>query len=125
MITKLKPNDIFVFGSNGQGHHGAGAAKFALDKGWTELGNSHGLSQSGKAYAIDTMDGLRQFHEDLARLFLHANLNKQNRFLLTPVGTGIAGYSKSDVLYLIEQASREVHHDFNNSNVIFTEEWNL
>ena len=31
-ITELKPNEIFVFGSNLGGYHGGGAARIALDK---------------------------------------------------------------------------------------------
>lgn len=31
MITELKENQVFVFGSNEAGIHGAGAAKTALD----------------------------------------------------------------------------------------------
>ena len=30
MITTLKPNEVFVFGSNAQGFHGAGSAGFAM-----------------------------------------------------------------------------------------------
>ncbi len=31
-IRELKPNEIFVFGSNLSGYHGGGAARLAMDK---------------------------------------------------------------------------------------------
>lgn len=31
-ITELKPNEIFVFGSNLQGYHGGGAARLAMNQ---------------------------------------------------------------------------------------------
>lgn len=50
-ITKLQPNQIFVFGSNPQGRHGAGAAKAALQFG-AQYGTGRGLV--GQTYAIVT-----------------------------------------------------------------------
>lgn len=32
-VKHLKPNEVFIFGSNTQGRHGAGAAKAALSFG--------------------------------------------------------------------------------------------
>lgn len=43
LITELKPNQIFVFGSNIEGRHGAGAALFAMRKCGAEYGKSWGL----------------------------------------------------------------------------------
>lgn len=50
-ITELKDNEVFVFGSNESGIHGAGAAKTALKWG-AILGQPEGLQ--GKTYAIPT-----------------------------------------------------------------------
>lgn len=50
-ITKLQPNHVFVFGSNPQGRHGAGAAKAALQFG-AQYGVGRGLV--GQTYAIVT-----------------------------------------------------------------------
>lgn len=36
-ITELKPNEIFVFGSNLQGYHGGGAARLAMNQ-WEPSG---------------------------------------------------------------------------------------
>ncbi len=54
-ITHLEPNEIFVFGSNLQGYHGAGAARMALDKFGAVWGQGVGLQ--GQSYAIPTMEG--------------------------------------------------------------------
>ena len=49
-----EPNTIFVFGSNPEGRHGAGAAKVAREK----FGAIYGRGESiqGHAYAIPTKD---------------------------------------------------------------------
>lgn len=91
MITELKPNQIFVFGANSQGSHGAGAAKQAYDSGWTKTGHSEGLIW--QSFAIDTMGTREVFIMGLQDLAITAIKNPALEFLMTPVGTGIAGYS--------------------------------
>ena len=54
-ITSLKPNEIFVFGSNLHGMHGGGAARIALEKFGAIWGQGVGLQ--GQSYAIPTMQG--------------------------------------------------------------------
>lgn len=54
-ITKLKANEIFVFGSNLQGYHSGGAARQAMDK-WGAIWG-HGIGIQGQTYAIPTMQG--------------------------------------------------------------------
>ena len=54
-IVNLDENEIFVFGSNEAGIHGAGAARIAFLKfGGAEMGLGNGLS--GNSYAIPTKD---------------------------------------------------------------------
>ena len=53
MITP-SANTIFVFGSNPEGRHGAGAAKIAIDKFGAKYGQGEGLQ--GNAYALPTKD---------------------------------------------------------------------
>ena len=96
-ITELEDNEIIVYGSNGQGNNAGGLARTAEDKGWTENGHISGLSKSGKAYAINTMDGKAKIVEGFANLFLFAEDNPDKVILLTPVGMGIAGYDKVDI----------------------------
>jgi len=52
-ITSLKENEVFVFGSNPEGRHGAGAAKAAVSFGCV-YGESTGFSPNQKTYAIIT-----------------------------------------------------------------------
>ena len=52
---ELKPNEIFVFGSNLAGAHGGGAAQLAYERFGAVLGQGVGLQ--GQSYAIPTMQG--------------------------------------------------------------------
>ena len=62
-ITKLEPNYVFVFGSNPEGRHGAGAAKAALKFG-AKYGVGRGLQ--GKTYALVTKNLKEGFVEKLS-----------------------------------------------------------
>ena len=101
MITKLKPNQIFIFGSNLAGIHAGGAAKFAKDNFGAIEGVGSG--RTGQCYAFPTLDeNLNQrTREDLEKsvigLYEYCEGNKDQKFLLTPVGTGIAGYSVEEM----------------------------
>lgn len=60
-ITKLEPNEVFVFGANPQARHFAGAAKAALGFGAVSIntkqnkpGIARGLSPNNKTYALIT-----------------------------------------------------------------------
>ena len=53
-ITELDENEVFVFGSNGQGAHLGGAAATAVQKFGAKMGQAEGLQ--GQSYAINTMD---------------------------------------------------------------------
>lgn len=53
-IYSLEPDQIFVFGSNTQGRHGAGAALLARKRFGAIYGQSEGLQ--GQSYAIITKD---------------------------------------------------------------------
>ena len=53
MITELKENEIFVFGSNLAGAHGGGAARVAYNKFGAVWGQGVGLQ--GQSYGIPTM----------------------------------------------------------------------
>ena len=54
-ISNLKPNEIFVFGSNLAGMHGGGAAWIAYERFGAIMGQGVGLQ--GQSYAIPTMQG--------------------------------------------------------------------
>ena len=91
---------IFVFGSNLAGRHGAGAAKHAVQYYGAQYGVSAGIT--GQAYAIPTKDAqLRTLSIDEitkhAKIFVDYAVSDDRNFLLTPIGTGLAGHSKKDI----------------------------
>ena len=99
-ITRLGANEVFVFGSNEQGRHYGGAAKAALDKFGAIMGQGNGLQ--GKSYAIPSMSGLEVMKEYINEFCEFAQAHPEKRFLVTPIGCGIAGYHESEVAPLFE-----------------------
>jgi len=106
-ITSLAPNQIFVFGSNPSGIHGAGAARFALDHCGAVLGVGHGLC--GQSYAIATKDlnvkrnagrksvSLEEIGRQVDELLKFAKEHPELEFLITKFGCERAGYEVSDI----------------------------
>lgn len=100
LITSLKENEIFVFGSNEAGIHGAGAAKTALQWG-AKLGVGVGLV--GQTYAIPTKDkniktlSLDEIKTYINQFILFAQNNPQYKFLVTEIGCGLAGFEVKDI----------------------------
>lgn len=104
-IKELKPNEIFVFGSNTKGLHLGGAARVAYDKFDAKWGLSEGLS--GNTYAIPTMspEGNKVSKRTLQLSFYNflkmVQSRKDVKFLLTKIGCGIAGWEIKDVAELL------------------------
>ncbi len=94
-ITLLKPGEIFVFGSNAHGMHAGGAARFALEHFGAEWGVGEGLQ--GQSYAIPTMEGLNSLKLAVDRFIAFAGQHPEYKFLVTPIGCGIAGYRESQI----------------------------
>ncbi|QZI90363.1 hypothetical protein MYOV003v1_p0039 [Vibrio phage 207E48.1] len=67
-ITKLPPKHVFVFGSNPEGRHGAGAAKAAIAFG-AKLGQGRGMQ--GNAYGLVTKNLTAGYTEQLADGEIH------------------------------------------------------
>ena len=102
-ITHLEPNEIFVFGSNLQGYHGAGAARMALDKFGAVWGQGVGLQ--GQSYAIPTMEGGVETIKPYVDEFIEfAKQHPEYQFLLTRVGCGIAGFTYEEIGPLFGEA---------------------
>lgn len=95
MITELGENEIFVFGSNAAGAHGGGAARYAYDHFGAVWGQGSGLQ--GRSYAIDTMSGLETIETEVAEFLAFAAGRPDLRFLVTEIGTGIAGYRPQQI----------------------------
>lgn len=106
MITKLKPNQIFVFGSNLQGHHDAGAAKTALEKFGAIYGK--GVGAQGQSYAIPTMGGWQELYQYVQDFWAYFLYRPHKEFLLTPIGCGIAGYKPEEIAPLFRNAPSNV-----------------
>lgn len=99
-ITELKANEIFVFGSNAHGMHKGGAAALAMKKFGAVWGQGEGAQ--GRCYAIPTMEGLDSMAEAIDRFTAYAGKHPEQRFLVTRVGCGIAGYTAAQVAPLFK-----------------------
>jgi len=102
-ISKLAPNEVFVFGSNLEGMHGGGAALTAYKKFGAVWGQGTGLQ--GQSYAIPTMQGgvetIKPYVDEFIQFAKeHPNL----KFLVTPIGCGIAGFKPSQIAPLFKEA---------------------
>ena len=106
-ITRLAPNEVFVFGSNEQGLHHGGAAKVALDHFGAIMGQGVGLQ--GKSYAIPSTSGLASMGEYVKQFCEFAKAHPKMRFLVTPIGCGIAGLQPHDVAPLFADC-REIEN---------------
>lgn len=94
-INELAPGEIFVFGSNASGQHGAGAALMAHERFGAVWGEGHGLH--GRSYGIDTMSGAEVMRKEIADFVGFAADHPELTFLVTEIGCGIAGYTPEEV----------------------------
>ncbi|RTL01302.1 MAG: hypothetical protein EKK57_04925 [Proteobacteria bacterium] len=107
-IIFINENEIFTFGSNAGGRHGKGAAKLALQFG-AEYGIGEGLC--GQTYALPTKDKylntltLKEIRIHVNRLEECIKEYPNLTFLITAVGTGLAGYSAKDIAPLFKNIS--------------------
>lgn len=111
---------VFVFGSNLAGRHGKGAAFHA--KQWYGAIYGQGVGRQGNSYAIPTKDSdlkvlpLDAIGKHIGDFIAYAGYNSEDTFMLTPIGTGLAGYSREQIYSLLKQFDVP-------SNVLFTKEW--
>ena len=120
-IHELEDHQIFVFGSNRQGIHGAGAALQAHQEFGAEMGNPEGLQ--GQSYALPTVDFENEFTKtDLwiawAKFIICAKENLDYEFWVTAFGTGRAGFSLKEVIGEINLAPEMIP-----DNVLLPPEW--
>ena len=114
-ITELSQCEVFVFGSNLEGQHLGGAARYAYDHFGAEWGN--GVGPQGQCYAIPTMHGpLSEIKPYVDDFIEYARQHPMTRFLLTRVGCGIAGFKDEKMALLFLEA-------FKLPNVSFPSEW--
>ena len=96
-----KNNVIFVFGSNLAGRHGKGAALHAKLNYGAVYGKGSG--RMGMSYGIPTKDEkLRSLPLSIINRYVnefinYAKNNSELQFLLTAIGTGLAGYKPNEI----------------------------
>lgn len=108
-IVDLRKNQIFVFGSNLSGIHGAGAAQLAYSK----FGAIYGLGEGkqGDTYALPTKDkalrtlSLLAIEKHVNKFIVFAIKNPNYDFLVTQIGCGLAGYNIKDIAPMFRLAS--------------------
>ena len=104
IINNLKPNEIFVFGSNLDGMHGGGAARVAYNKFGAIWGQGVGLQ--GQSYAIPTMHGSVNVIKPYVDEFIDfAKSHTELKFLVTRIGCGIAGFTDEEIAPLFKEAT--------------------
>ena len=102
-INRLNDNEVFVFGSNLGGFHGGGAARVALESFGAVWGQGVGLQ--GQSYAIPTMHGGVDVIKPYVDEFINfAREHRDKRFLVTPIGCGIAGFTVEEMAPLFADA---------------------
>ena len=108
-ITELKPNEVFVFGSNLSGIHGGGAARKALEWG-AEYGNPTGIQ--GQTFAIPTKSlriertlTIAEIQPYVLIFIGYASSHPERTFLVTEIGCGLAGLTPEQVAPLFVLAT--------------------
>ena len=100
-LDKLEKNEIFVFGSNGNGNHSGGTARLAVEKFGAIEGQARGLQ--GKSYGFETLDknmkkiSIKEIKKQFLELFKFAKNNQDKTFLVTKIGCGIAGFNEDQI----------------------------
>lgn len=103
-ITELKADEIFVFGSNLAGMHGAGAAYVAFQKFGAVMGCGVGLR--GQSYAIPTMQGGVETIKPYVDEFISFAKSRPDLFFyVTRIGCGIAGFRDREIAPLFKDAA--------------------
>lgn len=111
-------NAIFVFGSNRAGRHGKGAALYALMHHGAVYWQGEG--RQGNSYAIPTKDSQLQtlplvaIKRHVDTFISYARANPTLAFQMTPIGCGLAGYTRADIEPMLADAP---------PNVLMPPEW--
>lgn len=116
--TLPENGEIFVFGSNLAGIHGAGAARVAARDFGAKRYVGYGLQ--GKSFAIPTKNKeIQSLSVDEIEIYVHSflwfasNVPHVN-FWMTSIGCGLARYSPADIAPMFKNAP---------SNISFPDTW--
>ena len=114
-IKELTRQELFVFGSNLEGKHNGGAARYAHRHFGAIWGQ--GTGPQGQCYAIPTMfnsvKGMKPYVDEFVE---YVKAHPMNRFLITRLGCGVAGFRDNEVAPLF-YGLRDVN------NAVFSIEW--
>jgi hypothetical protein len=114
-ITSLREGEIFVFGSNAQGIHGAGAARIAAKMFGAKPGVGAGFT--GQCYAIPTRSYKAGKLKTMPLHFIiphvknflgDASYTMDKTYLVTKIGCGYAGYTPADIAPMFKGAPSNV-----------------
>lgn len=99
-ITSLQPHEVFVYGANEAGIHGAGAAKTAYEKfgaEWRQYGfngQTYGIPTKSTDFRILWLEEIRKHIHDF---WVFAHKHRELTFLVTQIGCGYAGYTPKEI----------------------------
>ena len=107
IITELKENEVFVFGSKPDGNHKSGAAKIAVEKFGARQGMGEGFC--GQSYAIPVHKYHTHKMDKAVKSFVgYAKTHSDKAFYVLPVGCGSAGI---DIRVVSEMFSKAMDYD--------------
>jgi hypothetical protein len=111
-INNLEPNEVFVFGSNEAGIHGAGAALLARIKFGAVIGEGFGLY--GQSFAIPTKDEkiktlpIHSISQYVQAFLIFASKRQDLTFYVTEIGCGLAGWTPKDIAPMFKDVSENM-----------------
>lgn len=105
-------SEIFVFGSDERGIHGAGAAAYAAMHYGAQKFVGRGMT--GQSYALPTKDrsvetlSLGEIEKNVREFIRFARQNPDKKFRLTAIGCGLAGYTADQIAPMVADAPDNV-----------------
>jgi hypothetical protein len=103
LIRTLAPDEIFVFGSNIHGLHNGGEAGFAAINFGAIMGQAEGIQ--GQSYAIPSVgNSFAELKGAIKRFTEYVVLHPKQKFMLTAIGCGNAGYTLEQIAPLFKNA---------------------
>lgn len=103
VVSSLRSGQVFVFGSNVDGMHDGGAARYACMNFGAVYGN--GCGPQGQCYAIPTVGcSMAQTRQRVEDFIDYAISNPHLTFLVTAIGCGNGGHQPIDMAMMFERA---------------------
>ncbi len=107
-MGELDKDQVFVFGSNELGLHGAGAAAYAVRHFGAQPGKGFGFS--AQSFAIPTKDWsvetlplpVIKFYVDRFIAFARRDMSHKWKFMVTKIGCGLAGLTPEQIAPLFK-----------------------